>query len=302
MTHLLRSLGPEIEPAALAEFDDSVMAALGRIVACDLSAKARLQAELPTCQGGTGLVPASRLALAAFVAARIESRPIAVSLLEGLAEVSGDVSGLADYAASLEAGRRGLLSQVGGVRQAQVDEAMARGAVDAAARFAALRSGQRLPGPTLADVAEAQLIQPAGVDDPEAADAPQLQGIFCRLWGEARWEELDVAMRRSDDWPGLRRMSALRHPFTDHSWMGCLHPVHGPALAADEYVDALSVRLGLPFLAQDGECPSCGGVLDRFGVHAQKCAQAESTRGHYRVCHQVHMLAAVGDLEAASEP
>ena len=116
VTHLLRSLGPEIEPAALAEFDDSVMASLGRILACDLSAKARLLGEVPTCQGGTGFVPASRLALAAFVAARIESRPIAVSLLEGLAEVSGDVSGLADCAASLEAGRRGLLSQVGGVR------------------------------------------------------------------------------------------------------------------------------------------------------------------------------------------
>ena len=190
---LLHSVGPEVKPAALAEFDDSVMAALGRIVACDLPTKARLQAELPTCQGGTGLVPASRLALAAFVAARIESRPIAVSLLEGLAEVFGDASKLtADYSASLEAGRRGLLSQVGSVRQAQVDEAMARGAADAAARFAALRSGQRLPGPTLADVAEAQLVQAAGVDDPEAADAPRLQGISFVCWERRAWRSLTL--------------------------------------------------------------------------------------------------------------
>ena len=88
---LLHSVGPEVEPVALAEFDDSVMATFGCIVDCDFPVKARSQFEFPTCQGGIGFLSASRLALV-FVPARIEFRPSAVFLLEGFAEAFGDVS------------------------------------------------------------------------------------------------------------------------------------------------------------------------------------------------------------------
>ena len=84
--------------------------------------------------------------------------------------------------------------------------------------------------------------------------------------------------------------------------MDCLHAAHGPVLDADTYVDALRVRLGAGFLPDDVPCALCGEVLDRRCVHAQTCAQAESTRGHYRVCRQVHMVAALGDPESVSEP
>ena len=57
--------------------------------------------------------------------------------------------------------------------------------------------------------------------------------------------------------------------------MHCLHAAHGPVLEPDEYIDALRIRLGLPFAAKNSECPCCGGVLDRRGIHAQSCAQAE---------------------------
>ena len=59
---------------------------------------------------------------------------------------------------------------------------------------------------------------------------------------------------------------------------------------------------GVPFLPNDAECALCGGLLDRLCVHPQTCAQAESTRGHYRVCSRVHMVAALGDPETVSEP
>ena len=89
------------------------------------------------------------------------------------------------------------------------------------------------------------------------------------------------------------------HPSTDHAWLNCLHAAHGPVLSADAYVDSLLLRLGVPFIPDDIECPQCGEILDRRCVHAQTCAQAEATRGHYRVCHRVHLLAALGDPEAA---
>ena len=50
------------------EFDGQVMTALRRILACDLPADSKLQAALPTCQGGVGLFPASGLVAAALVA------------------------------------------------------------------------------------------------------------------------------------------------------------------------------------------------------------------------------------------
>ena len=73
-------------------------------------------------------------------------------------------------------------------------------------------------------------------------------------------------------------------------------------LEPDEYIDALRIRLGFPFAAENSECPSCGGVLDRRGIHAQSCAQVETTRGHHRVCHRVHMVASLADPESVPEP
>ena len=161
-------------------------------------------------------------------------------------------------------------------------------------RFDALRSGQSVRATSLVDDAQAWLVHPSGVEDPEAADRSRLQGVLSRLQGEPRLEALDDRLRAASDWPGLRRLRELRDPSTDHSWMNCLHAAHGPVLDADSYVDALRVRFGVPFLPDDAECALCGGLLDRRCVHPQTCAQAESTRGHYRVCSRVYMVAALG--------
>ena len=121
---------------------------------------------------------AGDLAAAAFVAARVESQPVATSLLQGLAEVSGDAHALlADYAASMETAHAALLTQVGEARGAQVEDAVRRGAHDAAARFAALQAGRRLPGASLAEMAEGQLVQPAGAEDPEVVDSRRFPDI-----------------------------------------------------------------------------------------------------------------------------
>ena len=179
---------------------------------------------------------------------------------------------------------------------------MAHGASDAAARFDSVRAGRRAHTACLRDAAEADLIQTTGVEDPEVADSARLQSIFTRLIGERRLGVLDTSMRRATDWSGFRRIAELRHLSNDRSWMHCLHAAHGPVLEPDEYIDALRIRLGFPFAAKNSECPSCGGVLDRRGIHAQSCAQVETTRGHHRVCHRVHMVASLADPESVPEP
>jgi len=303
VTHLLRSVGPDIDAEALAEFDDVVMAALGRALASEVPPLPRLQAGLPTSQAGLGLASAVELATAAFVAARTEARPMACYLLEGLAGVVGDLPAfLEDYGGALGDARRLLLSQAGDARRARIDDLIAQAEGEAAARFSAARSGHRAPTTTLAAEAEASLVQPAGAEDPEARDGSRLQGAMSLVLGEVRLEALDEALRAAGDWPGLRRVAELRHPTTDHSWIRSLHAAHGPVLGAAEYVDSLALRLGMPLVPENTECSLCGEVMDRCGVHTQTCAQGAATRGHYRVCHRVHLLAALGDPEAAPEP
>ena len=72
---------------------------------------------------------------------------------------------------------------------------MTHGASDAAARFDSVRAGRRAHTACLRDAAEADLIQPAGVEDPKVADSARLQTMFTRLIGEGRLEELATSMR-----------------------------------------------------------------------------------------------------------
>ena len=71
-----------------------------------------------------------------------------------------------------------------------------------------------------------QFGQSAGVEDPEVVESHRFHGVFVRLLGEARLEDLDARMRGIGDWVGFGRMTKLRHPNKDHSWLGCLHPEH----------------------------------------------------------------------------
>ena len=141
-------------------------------------------------------------------------------MLEGLADVAGDLPALlAEYATTLAVAQRELASQVGDARRARLDNAIAQAADDASERFDALRSGRRMPASSLVDDAQAWLVHPSGVEDPEAADRSRLQGVLARLQGEPRLEALDDRLRAASDWPGLRRLGELRDPSTDHSWM-----------------------------------------------------------------------------------
>ena len=135
---------------------------------------------------------------------------MACYLLEGLAEVAGDLPAfLSDYGDALGGARRALLSQAGDARRARIDVLLAQAEGEAAARFSAARSGQAVPTTALATEAEANLVQLAGAEDPEERDGSRLQGALSLVLGEARLEAVDAALRAAGDWPGLRRIAEL---------------------------------------------------------------------------------------------
>ena len=108
---------------------------------------------------------------------------------------------LADYAASTEVAHTRLLALVGEDRGAQIEDVARPGAHGTAARLAALQVGRRLSGASRATMVERQFVQPAGVEDLEVVGSRRFQGVFVRLLGEARLEDLDAHMRGIGDWP-----------------------------------------------------------------------------------------------------
>ena len=86
ITHLLRVAGPAFSPASLQRFDNSVQSSLQRILGGPLDQDTLLQSSVGVHEGGLGLRLATDLALPAFIASRVERRPMVMKLAESSAE------------------------------------------------------------------------------------------------------------------------------------------------------------------------------------------------------------------------
>ena len=80
VVHLLRAAGPEISDVALASFDESQEQALGAVLGGPLPAISLQRASCGAADGGLGLRRARDLRFPAFVASRVEAKPLAVEL------------------------------------------------------------------------------------------------------------------------------------------------------------------------------------------------------------------------------
>ena len=119
------------------------------------------------------------------------------------------------------------------------DELIAVSEGEAAAHFNALRDGRRARDRPPAERAEAELVLPAGAEDPEVPHQKRLQGELARVLGAQALDELAEYFPRAADWPATRRIREQRDPTVCHEWLLALNPVPGPCLAPDEYVDAV---------------------------------------------------------------
>ena len=236
VVHLLRAAGPEISDAALASFDESQEQALGAVLGGPLPAISLQRASCSAADGGLGLRRARDLRFPAFVASRVEAKPLAVELCGALPEPWREAV-LAHWDASTGAAAQqwlgGLPPGTRGVAQ-QLLEQGAEAAQERAWRLTGLLPPAGGGGtPSAAARGEALLIAAAGAEDPEHPTGREAEGLQAQLTDleagialEAVVEEL----RSSGDWSGLKLLEDLRDPGTDHSWLWVLSSASGDAL------------------------------------------------------------------------
>ncbi len=316
LTYHMRINGDRISPSLLAAFDGDLRVAIETILGGDLPDHSWWQAALGVCKGGLGLRQAQQVALAAFVASRVSSRPQVQDMakdmeLAKLASASTIVQAydrrtedaLVSLVATLppEAGQELIDKLIHAADVARdVYDGLFEGVDAAVSEELSPRAGRRSMG--------ARLLPANGEGDGEHPDAAgqgrthRIQNLIMRYVDDCSHGTLQGTLVSSGDGPSMRRIRELSDKDVDHTWLWRLNRQHGPILPDAEFVEALRLRLGTAGPADPVPCALCGAeLLDSAGAHAMCCGQAESTRGHYAVSKQVYTAAQQCDPAAELE-
>ncbi len=109
--------------------------------------------------------------------------------------------------------------------------------------------------------------------------------------------------RQSEDRDREWLLAELVSPHVSHEWLWRIDPNKGSALAADDYVAAVRLRLGSGGPSDAVPCASCGdALLGPSGLHALLCACGPSTRGHNAVRDELFQVASSLDSTSELEP
>ena len=301
--HLLRALGPEVPEDCLLEFDSMSDVALQTVLGGPLSAAALGRSAAGVADGGLGVRRAADLAAPAFIASRVESRPLIAHLMSpsgskaslGAATLASAVLAHLDAstAAAVDAWY-GVLPEGGATAAGLLIEAASDKAADDVAQLIAGSQPRRGAEPT--ETREQALISPAAAGDTEHPDAPQrLQHQLSALVDASRIDEISNSLRDSGDWSGLNLLADLRHRANDHSWLWALNPAEGVVLPPVDFVEAVRVRVGADLASGELECACCGAPMQPHCRHALCCAPGASTTGHNRARDAVFALASLAD-------
>eukprot|EP00973_Karenia_brevis_P066193 9200366-Karenia_brevis.AAC.1 len=252
----MRINGDRIPEDTLRKHDASLRASLDVIIGGGVTDEAWEQATLGVASSGLGLREAASVALPAFVASRIASRPHVAAMAQHLqiAELStvADVMRVYD-----ERTTQALVRLVGmldpGTAGQLVDD-LDQCADSAAERWAALFDSSATDdgGPDLIGATRRPRRPGAGVsllpdDEDEDDDHPDassgstslhIQKLVMRYIDGRRIAEARKSMDDRSDIPGLRRLDDLQHKDQDHSWLWALSKHRGPTLTCCDYVEA----------------------------------------------------------------
>ena len=307
VNHLLRTNGPDILQSQLEAYDRMMRRSLERILGGPLDDLAFAQAATSVKDSGLGFRLASAVALPAYVASRVESRPAVLALVsafaaEDLLPSTAEATFDAETALACNSMLEGLSAE-GQAHARQLIEAAGR---DAEAEFAALDGQQQSPAMRrdLSSSASAELlVQAAGSEDPEhQLEHVGLQQSLMSLFDAESLDELFERLLQSQRWEDSRRVRDLRDPSVSHDWLWCLNPAHGAHVPDIDYLTCIRLRIGAKFLEEPILCPRCGNcILGSTCAHALCCARGESTKGHYRVVDAVLQLIHVADSAADTE-
>ena len=306
----MRINGDILDYDLLASFDGQLRASVASSLAGDLPDHSWWQATTGVAVGGLGLRTAVTVALPAFVASRILSRPLVSTMVDHLC-------------AAIGASRQTIMSAY----DARTDEALSRLAstLPTAAAFDLLAkldeayaechlSWQNvLSGsePAMQDQPppaprHARGITPDDGDGdeehPHSRKRTKIQGVITACLDSGIRESLLQMHENEGSWVARSRLAELSDSSVDHTWLWRLNPRHGLTLEADEYIDSVRFRLGCAGPVEPVTCAACNsGILDTGAAHASCCALGEATRGHNAVSSLLHAAAQQCDHTAEME-
>ena len=259
--------------------------------------------------GGLGFRRATDVALPAFLASRVESRPFAIRLFAAMRASGVVIDGLADrYDEVTAAARAAFLAGLAEPRRGHAERLCAAAAADAEAQAQSMEAADRpsAPGPPVSHAGvAARLVDLAGDEDAECPDSfgsRKLQRGLCRLTDEQQVYALAVGLRSADRRSAQRRIHELRDPTVSVDWMWQLSRAHGSCLEGEDYALAVRMRLGAGGVDSDALCGCCGAAyLGGDAGHCLCCAPAESTRGHNAVRNELLEFACQADATSEIE-
>ncbi len=309
LSHLLRAAGAWLDTGSLQTHDIMQQDYVERVLAADLDAHSRAQLAIGVADGGMGFRRATDVALPAFVASRIESRPYVVRLFDAMNTNGVVIDGLTerydrDTAVAMATFVNGLTVEL----REEAGRLCAAAAADAEARAQAIERTDR-PAPPGAPVARtaaaARLVELAGEEDDECPDSfgsCRLQRALCKLADKQHAEFLLVALAAAGRLSAIRRISDLRDSSVSVAWMWQLNRAHNSCLEGEDYAHAVRMRIGAGGADSDAVCGCCGAAyLGGDGAHCLCCAPAESTRGHNCTRNELLEFARLADATSEIE-
>ena len=260
--------------------------------------------------GGLGLRTAVTVALPAFVASRILSHPLVVTMVDHLCAAIGASRQTitAEYDARTDEALSRLASTLSTATaldlSAKLDEAYA----ECHLSWQNVLSGsepamqdQPLPAPRYA-----RGITPDDGDGdeehPHSRKRTKIQGVITACIDSGIREGLLQMHESEGSWAARMRLAELGDSSVDHTWLWRLNPLYGLILEADEYIDSVRFRLGCAGPVEPITCAACNsGILDTGAAHASCCALGEATRRHNAVSSLLHAAAQQCDHTAEME-
>ena len=286
----MRINGDILDHDLLASFDGQLRASVSNSLSGDLPDHSWWQATTGVTVGGLGLRTAVTVALPAFVASRILSRPLVVTMVDRLCAAIGASRQtiMAEYDTRTDEALSRLASTLPTATAldllAKLDEAYAESHLSWQNVLSGSEPAMRdQPSPALVTPGASRLMTAmATMNIRTRASAPRFRASSPRL-----------QMHESEgSWAARTPLAELGDSNVDHTWLWRLNPRHGSTLDADEYVDSVRFRLGCAGPAEPITCAACNsGILDTGAAHASCCALGEATRGHNAVSSLIHAAA-----------
>ena len=307
--YVLRTIGDQVGEDTMTAFDLNLRHAVEGVLGGAMPDTSWWQAIMGVRFGGLGLRESATVALPAFLASRIASRPLVHDMAShmeqaGLATVTLFTRG---YDERTKQAVDRLYATLPEAVTPELRTLFEAAAADCERTWQRLKEGgdSVLPpgvaagGAVIADAGEADDEHPFSPHRPNATGLRREIGkvvdgcIRCGLQ-----EFLQSAHR----WPDISRINELSDGRVNHTWMWALSPHHGAVMSDAEYVEAVRLRLGTAGPTEPLTCGQCDKhLLDSACAHALCCAPGASTRGHYAVVRKIFDVVQQVDHGAETE-